>query len=741
MSFWKPGTVAPGSSIDRDVEAGAGGAGVGAVTGRVENVAVSQRSSRLPIAKERKSLLYLLEEHPVVILQSPTGTGKSTQLPQFLMEAGWASDGRTIGITQPRRVAAISVAQRVAEEVGCVLGQEVGYNIRFESLSTPETKILYLTDGMLFREILVDPLLSRYSVLMIDEAHERSIYTDLLLGVLKKIRRVRPALRIIISSATIDAQAFVDFFNYQPPSSSIPSSGLKASDEMLPPPSKRSRWDKMEKAPKDEAIMVRLEGRAFPVEIAYLEEPTADLVQKVIETVYDIHLQQPAGDILVFLTGREEIERCLQALADNMSRLPMGAAELLPLGLHSGLSTELQMAVFDPPPPRTRKVILSTNVAEASVTIEGIKYVIDSGLVKVCTPPASLWKSTAHSTPHLFPQASIVQPTHGNGRGVVANTPITAAALVTTPCSAASLAQRAGRAGRTSPGKCLRLFPSSILPTLLPLTPPEITRSDLSLLVLQLKSLGIQNVLRFDWMTAPSAAMLERALEFLYSLGALDEDGKLTNPLGVQMAELPIDVMMGKINVFIMDGDNVSGELERRKFTAEEGDHLTYLNAFNAFVKCAFRQIYCSRALLTLLGQTDENRASGAMQRVFRIISPLHLLTSPLTASTEFQSTLPGALNTDAAQEISPAFRDSNPGYFRNAAKLMPDGTYRSVREGAVLHAHPTSVLFTRIPTKQFVIYHEVIETTKRFMRDMTSIEQDWLPELAPHYYSFKSKQ
>ncbi|KAI5475390.1 DUF1605-domain-containing protein [Pseudohyphozyma bogoriensis] len=639
MAFWKPGTIAPGSAIDRDSEAtsgGGAGGSVGAVTGRVlGNIAASERRSRLPIAKQRDALLYLLEEHPVVILQSPTGTGKSTQLPQFLLEAGWAQDGRTIGVTQPRRVAAISVAQRVAEEVGCVLGEEVGYNIRFESLSTPETKILYLTDGMLFREILLDPVLSRYSVIMVDEAHERSIYTDLLLGVLKKIRRVRPSLRIIISSATIDADSFVDFFNYAPPSSSIASSGVKPSDDILaPPPAKKSRWDKKEKVEKDAAIMVKLEGRAFPVEIAYLEEASEDLVQSAVSAVYDIHLRQPPGDILIFLTGREEIDRCIQSLADNLHRLPHGAAELLPLALHSGLSTELQMAVFDPAPPRTRKVIVSTNVAEASVTIEGIKYVVDSGLVK--------------------------------------------------------------------------------------------------------------NVLRFDWMTAPSSAMLERALEFLYCLGALDDDGKLTKPLGVRMAELPIDVMMGKIlldshsfqcsdeiltiaamtsvqNVFLLDDNDVKGELERRKFTAEEGDHLTYLNVYNAFVKHGRKAAkWCHNHKLNF------KALSRALSIRTQLKKYLQRFDIPIVSCGEDHSKIRRCLTS---------------GYFRNAAKLQPDGTYRSVREGTILHPHPTSVLFTRIPTKQFVIYHEVVETSKRFMRDITSIEQDWLPELAPHYYSYKEKQ
>ncbi|BGP14033.1 hypothetical protein JCM10213_005618 [Rhodosporidiobolus nylandii] len=714
MAFWKPGTIAPGSSIDRDADpsgADAGGS-TGAVTGRVQsNLAVSERRNRLPIAKQRDALLYLLEQHPVVILQSPTGTGKSTQIPQYLLEAGWAKEGKTIAITQPRRVAAISVAQRVAEEVGCVLGDErlaqVGYSVRFEALSTPDTKILYLTDGMLFREILLDPLLSRYSVIMVDEAHERSTYTDLLLGTLKKIRRVRPSLRIIISSATIEAQSFVDFFNDTSASSS--SHLLDA-----PPPAKKSRWDKQEKTPKpkpDDAVMVRLEGRAFPVEIAYLEEPTNDVVMKAVETVFDIHLKHPAGDILVFLTGREEIDRCLQQMPDYTHRLPSGAPALKALPLHSGLSTEAQISVFEPAPPRTRKVVVSTNVAEASVTIDGIKYVVDSGLVKLRS----------------------FDPSTGMD------------ALVTTPCSLASLSQRSGRAGRTSPGKCFRLFPSSALSTLLPTTPPEITRSDISLLVLQLKSLGVQNVLRFDWMTAPSAMMLERALEFLYCLGALDDEGRLTKPLGVRMAEMPIDPMMSKIlldshsfgcsdeiltiaamtsvqGVFIMDeGDSIRAELERRKFTVEEGDHLTALNAYNAFVKYGRKSSkWCHTHRLNF------KALSRALSIRTQLSKYLKRFDIPLVSCGEDHAAIRRCLTS---------------GYFRNAAVAQPDGTYRSVREGAILHVHPSSVFFTRNSPSPYIIYHEVIETTKRFMRDCTAIEQDWLVELAGHFYSFREQR
>jgi ATP-dependent RNA helicase DDX35 len=303
-------------------------------------------------------------------------------------------------------VAATSVATRVAEEVGTVLGDEVGYAIRFEDLSSPtRTRIKYMTDGMLFRETMVDPLLSKYSVIMvrptinfvqtsmldgswlqIDEAHERGAYTDLLLGLLKKVMKKRPELRIIISSATIDAEDFMEYFN------------TNAGGE------DRSKDDAVSKSPhslisscgKFWQVVVSLEGRMFPVEVCYLKEPVSDYCEAAVETVFNIHMKEPNGDILVFLTGREEIDNVLQQVADRAQRyvphrfwnmltcsLPGAAPKILPLPLYASLPPEEQALIFDSAPRDTRKIIFATNIAEASVTIDGIKYVVDCGFVKV----------------------------------------------------------------------------------------------------------------------------------------------------------------------------------------------------------------------------------------------------------------------------------------------------------------------------------------------------------------------
>ncbi|KAJ7081536.1 P-loop containing nucleoside triphosphate hydrolase protein [Mycena crocata] len=651
LQFWKPGTTGPGSNLDRETD----GEGF-AVPSAISSLSIQNQRERLPIFKHRTlilgdKLLYAIEKFGVIIVVGQTGCGKTTQLPQYLLESGWAENGNIIACTQPRRVAATSVAGRVASEVGSILGDEVGYTIRFEDVSDKErTRILYMTDGMLFRETLVDPLLSRYSVIMIDEAHERSIYTDLLLGVLKKIRRKRPSLRIIVSSATLDATSFLDYFT----ASTSP----------------------------EEATIVSLEGRMYPVEVAYLQEPAPDYVRKAAEVAWNINLQQGAGDILVFLTGREDIERCLEEFSDLLPTLPRTATRLVPLALHAGLSTDEQLRVFEPAVRGSRKVIISTNIAEASVTIEGVKFVIDCGFVKIRTynPTTAL------------------------------------ASLATVPTSVASATQRAGRAGRTSSGVCYRLYPISAFDTLPLSTPPEITRTDMTTPILQLKSLGIDDLMKFEWVSAPPAESVLRALEGLVAAGMIGDDGRLT-VIGEEVAECPVEVGIARMlfsskelkcgeeiltiaamtsvqDVFVIpDGaPGALAELERRKFTAEEGDHLTLLNAYNAFTRYGRSSGWCKSHALSF----------RAMSRAVSIRSQLKKYMQRFNLPVE-------SCEGDAKR----LRRCLVSGYWRNGARWVADGTYRSVRGNRTLHVHPTSVLFTRKPRSGWVVFHEMEETKK----------------------------
>ncbi|KAF9646866.1 P-loop containing nucleoside triphosphate hydrolase protein [Thelephora ganbajun] len=702
MQFWKPGTVGPGSLLDRASETEDA-----ILSSAPMSVTLSLQAQRqqLPIFQHRDKLLRAIETHAVLIVVGQTGCGKTTQLPQYLYEAGWAAGGSVIACTQPRRVAATSVATRVAVEVGTILGEEVGYTIRFEDVSDKNrTRIRYMTDGVLFREALIDPLLSRYSVIMIDEAHERSVYTDLLLGVIKKIRHKRPALRLIVSSATIDAAAFLEYF----------SSGSSPGDIMV----------------------ASLEGRMYPVEVAYLREPTSDYVQTAAEVVNNIHTRNAPGDILVFLTGREEIERCLQYLSEIVPQLPQNLPALSALPLYSGLGTAEQLQVFAPTQPGTRKVIIATNIAETSVTINGIKYVVDCGFVKLrAYNPTTLLSS-----------------------------------LSTVKTSAASAAQRAGRAGRTSSGFCYRLYPPFVLESLPINTSPELTRTDLTTPILQLKSLGIDDLMKFDWVTSPPAESVLRALEGLVTSGMLDADGRLTN-MGEKVSECPIEVNIARMlfasqhfrcgdevlsiaamttvqvgmnqaigllvtHVFMQDvfviADGAPGalaELERRKFTAEEGDHLTLLNgipatpdvadaelisqsAYNAFVKYGKSSSWCrSRAL-----------SFRAMSRAVSIRSQLKKYMHRFHLPIE-------SCNGDARRLRQCLVA----GHWRNSAQWCADGTYVSVYGKIPLHVHPNSVLFTRKPKSGWVIYHEMEETKKKQIRVLTEIEPEWYVDIFFH--------
>ncbi|KAE8445653.1 hypothetical protein EG329_012950 [Mollisiaceae sp. DMI_Dod_QoI] len=675
-------------------------------------------ASLLPIARHRQNLLYLIETYPVTIVVGQTGSGKTTQIPQYLEQAGWCSDAKVIAVTQPRRVAATTVAVRVAEEVGCEVGKEVGYSIRFEDVTSAATKIKFLTDGLLLREALVDPLLSRYSVIMVDEAHERSLSTDVLLGVLKKILKRRPNdLRIIISSATLQAEDFLRFFMNDEDSQA--KSNPLSLDELI---SQGSQGLQDDGFGGKTGRIISLEGRMYPVDVLYLESPAEDYVEKAVQTVFEIHTKEPDGDILVFLTGREEIDTAVQAISERAASLHPRAQTIMPLPLYAGLSTEQQMYVFEEAPENTRKVIFSTNIAEASVTIDGIVYVVDTGFVKLR-----------------------------------AYNPLTGIETLTaTSISKASATQRAGRAGRTKPGKCYRLYTESSYQSLEESTIPEIQRSNLAPVILQLKALGIDNIVRFPFLTSPPAELVIRALELLYSLGALDSYAKLTKPLGTRMAELAVEPMMAKTllsassfgclsemltiaamtslggNVFFHhDGEKKKMETARRKFAVEEGDHITLLNVYQAFITKGRKEAkFCHDNFLNFKAIT---RAVSIRAQLKRYLERFGInVDETLSSNANKQPVAVGG--RDKGEQIR---RCLTTGFFAHAAKMQPDGTFRNVAGGTVLHAHPSSLMFNR--KADWVIFHEVMETgTKTFIRDVTKIEKGWLVEYAPGYYKIR---
>ena len=435
---------------------------------------IKQQRESLPIFKFRNQLLNVVRNNQLLIVVGDTGSGKTTQLTQYLAEAGYSNRGM-IGCTQPRRVTAMSVAKRVAEEVGCRLGAEVGYTIRFEDCTGPETKIKYMTDGTLQREILLDPDLKRYSVIILDEAHERTIATDVLFGLLKKILKRRPDLKLIVTSATLDAEKFSEFFN--------------------------------------RCLIFSIPGRTFPVEIMYSKEPESDYLDTALVTVMQIHITEPAGDILLFLPGQEEIETSSEILYERMKALGPEVPELVILPLYSALPSEMQNRIFEPAPPGGRKVVIATNIAETSITIDNIYYIIDPGFVK----------------------QNVYDPKLGIDF------------LVVTPISQVQAKQRAGRAGRTGPGKVFRLYTEATYQSeMLPTSIPEIQRHNLSHTVLMLKAMGINDLLHFDFVDPPPISTMLTALEELYALSALDDEGLLTR-LGRKMADFPMEPALAKV--------------------------------------------------------------------------------------------------------------------------------------------------------------------------------------------------
>ncbi|XP_074646855.1 putative ATP-dependent RNA helicase DHX35 isoform X2 [Tubulanus polymorphus] len=620
----------------------------------------------------------MVEKYKTLVIVGETGCGKSTQLPQYLMEAGWAANNYVIAVTQPRRVATVTVAKRVAEERGVMLGDEVGYAIRFDDAwDENHTRIKFMTDGLLVREMMKDPLLSKYSVIMLDEAHERTLYTDIVIGLLRKIQKKRPALRLIVASATLDAEKFRDFFNDNP--------------------TKDSRLDT--------AGILTVEGNMYTTDVFYSLNPVPDYMKATVETVVKIHRSEPPGDILAFLTGQDEVDEAVSLLIEEARRSSKDGMKIWALPMYAALPSSEQMKVFARTSQNTRKIVVATTIAEASITINGIAYVIDCGFVKF--------------------------------KAVNAKTGIES--LVTVPVSQASAQQRSGRAGRVRSGKAYRLYTEDDFHKLREDTVPEMQRSNLAPVILQLKALGIDKVLRFHFLSPPPAQNMVRGLELLYALGALDDDGDLTDPLGKMMAEFPLNPMYAKMllssgdlgcseeaviiaamtqiqNIHItISGKKITSDKAKRKFSVMEGDHLSLLNVYRAFHKYGQNSRWCHNNCLNYKGLC---RANEIIQQLKVILKRFNI---PLVSCD-------GDVDTIRQCIVM--------GFFANAARLHYSGAYLTIKDEYTLNIHPTSVLYTEKPP-EWIVFNEVVQTKKDFMRDVTVIEPEWLYELAPHYYQY----
>ncbi|KAF6151766.1 hypothetical protein GIB67_010340 [Kingdonia uniflora] len=647
----------------------------------------------------------------------------SSELPQFLFNGGLCRDGKVIGITQPRRVAAITVAKRVAEECGVELGQKVGYSIRFDDTTSRSTRIKYMTDGLLLREALLDPFLSRYSVLIVDEAHERTIHTDVLLSLLKNVQKARlqsgsakhlenskannnhaminqenngqdflikpcqntkfPPLKLIIMSASLDARGFSEYYG-----------GARA---------------------------VHIQGRQYNADILYTHHAEPDYLEATLITIFQIHLEEGPGDILVFLTGQEEIESVERLIQERIQQLPERNRKLVAVPIFSSLPSEQQMQAFRPAPSGVRKVILATNIAETSITIPGIKYVIDPGLVK----------------------ARSYNPRTGME------------SLIIVPTSKAQALQRSGRAGREGPGKCYRLYPESEFAKLSDSTVPEIKRCNLSNVILQLKALGVDDIIGFDFMEKPSRVAIVKSLEQLFLLGALTDDYKLSKPVGHQMSQLPLDPIYAKalilasefscleemlITVAMLSAESIfyspREKLEEARdakkcFSSLEGDHITLVS------------VYRSSAEFLEKSKMAGSKDKTAERSLGKWCRDNFINCRSLRHARDIHRQIRGHIEqmglrvASCGDDVLHFRRCLAASFFLNAALRQPDGSYKALASSQTVQIHPSSVLFQSKP--ECIIFNELVRTNHSYIRNITRIDPLWLAELAPQYYATQS--
>ncbi|KAI6195478.1 hypothetical protein M3Y96_01235600 [Aphelenchoides besseyi] len=629
---------------------------------------IKQQREYLPVFAVRQKMMSVIRDNNVVIIVGETGSGKTTQLTQYMLEEGYGKNG-IIGCTQPRRVAAMSVAKRVADEMGVELGHECGYAIRFEDCTSDKTIIKYMTDGILLRECLSESDLDGYSAIIMDEAHERSLNTDVLFGLLRDVVARRSDLKLIVTSATMDAEKFANFFGGNTPHFQIP-------------------------------------GRTFPVELYHARSPVEDYVDAAVKQSIRIHVGPMDGDILIFMPGQEDIEVTCQMIKQQLSELDE-APPLAVLPIYSQLPSDMQAKIFQRAPGGMRKCIVATNIAETSLTVDGIYFVIDPGFCKL----------------------------------KVFNPKIGMDALQIFPVSQASANQRAGRAGRTGPGHCYRLYTErQFKEEMLVSTVPEIQRTNLANVVLLLKSLDVDDLLKFHFMDPPPQDNMLNSMYQLWTLAALDNTGRMTE-LGRKMVEFPLDPTLSKMLIqselmgcstevvtivsmlsipslfFRPKGREEEADARKEKFQIPESDHLTYLNVYNQWQKHKYSNKWC----------TDNYIHAKAMRKVREVRSQLCDIMETLKMKSVSSGT-----DWDVVRKCICS------AYFHNAARLKGVGEYVNVRNGMPCFLHPTSSLYGMGFTVYYVVYHELIMTSKEYMQCVTAVEAQWLAELGPMFYALK---
>ncbi len=617
----------------------------------------------LPVSKRYQEIIQTIREHQVVIICGTTGSGKTTQLPKMVYQAGFGRSKR-IGITQPRRLAATGMAQRVAEETHAELGQQIGVHVRFENQTSEQTAIKFMTDGILLAETRKDRKLNQYDALIIDEAHERSLNIDFLLGYIKTLLTKRPDLKLIISSATLDADSFSTFF--------------------------------------DNAPVLEVEGRTYPVEDLFLPpEKEEELPQHILRAIHSINDIDTEGDILIFLPGEREIRLAVEKLEGQ--RWP--STEILPL--YGRLSMRDQQRVFKP--GQARRIILATNVAETSITIPRIHYVIDSGLVRM-------------SRYHPRTQVQGLQIEH---------------------VSQASARQRRGRCGRITDGICIFLYSQDTLENSPRFTDPEIRRTSLAGVILQMSLLQLPAIDRFPFLDPPQHNRIHEGYKTLTDIGALDANRTIT-PLGREMARLPIDPHLGRMLLQARQ-ENVLQELfiltaflsipdvrERPTEKADAADraHRQWAEPTSDFI-----------SILNLWKQIESDlgqHPSHTQLRKFcthnfinfkRVLEWRNLLSDLRTQAKELKWKLP---KNSPIEEISytPVHRSILAGIPANIGCKNEDRSFEGARNRR-FHIFPGSALFQKSP--RWVMTFALVETTRLYARICAQIDPEWLIEIAPH--------